>query len=98
MNTHREQESYAAYLGLDVHSKTIAVAIAYKGRGKPVSRAEIANTPKAIRKLVTQLMQEFGGEIILFCYEAGPCGYDVYHQLVALDQLCEVVAPTLIPR
>ena len=37
MNTHREQESYAAYVGLDVHSKTIAMTIAYKGRGKPVS-------------------------------------------------------------
>ena len=98
VNAHREQENYAAYVGLDVHSKTIAVAIAYKGRGKPVSRAEIANTPKAIRKLVAQLMQEFGGEIILFCYEAGPCGYDVYHQLIALGQVCEVVAPTLIPR
>ena len=98
LNQHRENDNYAAYIGLDVHKKTIAVAVAYRGRGKPVSRAEIANTPKAIRQLVTQLNQEFGGEILLYSYEAGPCGYDLYHQLIALGQKCEVVAPSLIPR
>lgn len=47
INHHRENNYYAAYIGLDVHKKTIAVAIAYRGRGKAISRAEIANTPKA---------------------------------------------------
>jgi transposase len=95
---HREGDHYAAYVGLDVHKKTIAVAIAYRGRGKPVSRAEIVNTPKAVRKLVALLNQEFGGEILLYSDEAGPCGYDLYHQLTALGQECEIVAPSLIPR
>ena len=31
------------------------------------------------------------GELILFCYEAGPCGYEVYRQLTALGFDCEVV-------
>jgi transposase len=31
------------------------------------------------------------------CYEAGPCGYVLYWQLMALGVACEVVAPTLIP-
>lgn len=33
-----------------------------------------------------------------FCYEAGPCGYGLYRQLVSLGQDCQVVAPSLIPR
>jgi transposase len=98
LNRHIENDNYAAYIGLDVHKKTIAVAIAYRGRGKAISRAEIVNTPKAVRKLVTQLNQEFGGEILLYSYEAGPCGYDLYHQLIGLGQACEIVAPSLIPR
>ncbi len=31
------------------------------------------------------------------CYEAGPCGYALYWQLVGLGVICEVVAPRLIP-
>ena len=30
---------------------------------------------------------------MLFCYEAGPCGYVIYRQLLSLGQDCEVVAP-----
>jgi hypothetical protein len=57
LNKHnpRKGDHYAAYIGLDVHKKTIAVAIAYRERGKPISRTEIVNTPKTIRQLVAQL-------------------------------------------
>src|ERR1700750_1571622 len=33
-----------------------------------------------------------------FCYEAGPCGYGIQRQLIALKHDCIVVAPSLIPR
>jgi transposase len=49
-------------------------------------------------KLVERLSRAFGGEVLLFCYEAGPCGYGLYRQLLALGQDCQVVAPSLIPR
>jgi hypothetical protein len=49
-------------------------------------------------KLVERLNREFEGEVLLFCYEAGPCGYGLYRQLLALGQDCQVVAPSLIPR
>jgi transposase len=35
---------------------------------------------------------------VLFVYEAGPCGYDLYWQLTALGHDCQVVAPGLIPK
>jgi len=35
---------------------------------------------------------------MLFCYEAGPCGYEVYRLLTAVGQDCLVVAPSLIPK
>ena len=91
-------EEYAAYVGLDVHKDTIAVAVACPGREAAEWRGEIANRPKAITKLVRRLSEEFGGEVLLFCYEAGPCGYGLYRQLVESGHGCEVVAPSLIPR
>jgi len=89
---------HAAYIGLDVHKASISVSIAEAGRQEPEFRGEIPNVPQAINKLVHQLSQRFAGQPLLFSYEAGPCGYGVYHQIQASGHDCEVVAPTLIPR
>lgn len=89
---------YPAYVGLDVHKNTIAVSVAVAGRTEPESRGEISNSRKSIAKLVAQLSQEFNGEVLLFCYEAGPCGYVLYHQITGLGHDCQVVAPSLIPK
>ena len=88
----------AAYIGLDIHKATIAVSIAEAGRHEPEFRGEIPNEPKAVDKLIRQLSERFGGQPLLFSYEAGPCGYGLYHQVQASGQDCEVVAPSLIPR
>ena len=37
------------------------------------------------------------GEVLSFCYEAGPCGYGIRRQLTYLGHNCVVVAPSLIP-
>ncbi|MCP4287549.1 MAG: hypothetical protein GY792_24435, partial [Gammaproteobacteria bacterium] len=82
--------SYPAYIGLDVHKETIAIAVARAGRDAPESGGEIANRPKTVTKLVERLNQEFEGEVLLFCYEAGPCGYGLYRQLLELGHDCQV--------
>ena len=84
------------YVGLDVHKVTIAVAVVRGVRSQAQYFGEIANTPAEIKKLVKRLSPE--GEVMNFCYEAGACGYEVYHQLKKLGQDCDVVAPSLIPR
>jgi transposase len=84
------------YVGMDVHKETIAVAIAKEGREEPVYYGEIRNNAEAIRKLVKRVASN--GERVSFSYEAGPCGYEVYRQLIALGQRCDVVAPSLIPK
>jgi transposase len=89
---------YAVFIGLDTHKDTIAVAMARPGRSAAESRGEIANKPKSVEKLLSRLSAEFGGGLLLFCYEAGPCGYGLYRQILALGHDCQVVAPSLIPR
>ncbi len=89
---------YALYIGLDVHKETIAVAVANPGRDEPRYRSEIANKPKAVAKLIGQLSRESDGALMLFCYEAGPCGYELYRQILGLGHDCQVVAPSLIPK
>ena len=91
-------DRYAAYIGLDVHKETIAVAVALPGREEPEFSGEIANTPKALNKLLRRLSERFDGALLLFCYEAGPCGYGVYRQILEAGHDCQVVAPSLIPK
>lgn len=89
---------YGAYVGLDVHKETIVVAVAPIGRDEPQSRGEIRHSRKAVGKLIDRLSKEFGGEVLLFCYEAGPCGYGLHRQILEAGHACEVVAPSLIPK
>lgn len=48
--------------------------------------------------MIERLSREFDGEVLLFCYEAGPCGYGLYRQLLKMGHDCQVVAPSLIPK
>jgi len=96
-STHKTIE-HAGFVGLDVHKDTIAVAVALPGREAPYDHGEIANTPKSVKKLVNRLSKQFEGQVLLFVYEAGPCGYDLYWQLTAMGHDCQVVAPGLIPK
>ena len=86
----------SAYVGLDVHKDTIAVAVALPRREAPVYRGEIKNQRKSLLRLIRSLSPH--AEVLSFCYEAGPCGYGVYREIIDTGHYCEVVAPSLIPR
>lgn len=86
-----------AFIGLDVHKESIAIAIADPGRGAEVRfYGNINNEPNAINRIFTKFKMNF--ENMLVCYEAGPCGYRLYRQLISSDIECDVVAPSRIPK
>lgn len=84
------------FIGLDDSKDSIEVAVADGG-----SRAEarrygvIPNTAEALRKLVRRLGRP---KTLNFVYEAGPNGYGIYRELVALGANCQVVAPSQTPQ
>ena len=87
---------FSKHIGLDVHGDSISASEADCDASEVRFIGKIANTPEAVAKLVKQLKP--GGGRLSFCYEAGPCGYGIYRQLLALGQDCRVVAPSLIPK
>lgn len=90
-------KQHAADIGLEVHKETLAVAVAEPGRGEPLYRGEIANTAQKVETLIAQLSEAYDGGVLLFCYEAGPCGDGLYRQLIGSGHDCQVVAPSQIP-
>ena len=76
-------KEYSACVGLDAHKETIAVAVAVAvavaGRSEPVYRGEIVHRRGSLRRLIGRLSPH--GEVLSYCYKAGPCGYGVYREI-----------------
>jgi transposase len=83
------------HVGLDVHKESIAVALA--GSDGSLRRyGTIAGHLQAMDKLIHKLQKP--GQELRFCYEAGPFGFVLCRHLRRQAYLCEVVAPSLIPK
>ena len=85
------------FVGIDVAKRRHAVAIADAGRdGEIRYMGEFDASPESMTRLIKKLAAKH--DKLHFCYEAGPTGYTLYRQIVALGHDCIVVAPSLIPR
>jgi transposase len=71
--------SNVRFIGLDVHTETIAVAVA-EPTGDVRSLGTIPNRPESVRKLIKKL---WPAAHLRVCYEAGPRGTCCW-QLTAL--------------
>lgn len=84
------------YVGMDTHKKEHLVAMVLPGT-EEIERWSVLNQAAAIRKLVKRVQKQAPGPIE-FCYEAGPCGFDLMRQIEAQGVKCKVIAPSMTPR
>jgi transposase len=83
------------HVGLDT-GKAKSVGWAIFRDGSEDMEFEVATERHAIRRLVRRLTRKAGGPVS-FCYEAGPCGYELQRWIRAEGASCVVVAPALLP-
>ena len=89
------KEDIKIFVGLDVHKDTIAVALAEAGRQPGRMVGTVAHDLKRLLKVLVK----FGTpEQVHVVYEAGPTGYGLQRALSAKGYVCEVIAPSQIPR
>ena len=84
------------FVGMDVSKKTIHAAVAYPGRDKPRYLGAFDTLKDPIGRILKRL--NWSGEVVSFCYEAGPGGFQLYHKIRSMGHECDVVAPNLVPR
>lgn len=83
------------YVGCDVHKDSITVAYALD-TGEVELLGKIGTRQADIDRLCKRLQSK--AQRIHLVYEAGPCGYGLYRQLVNKGLDCIVCAPSLIPK
>ncbi len=87
---------FTRFVGIDDSKDSLQVAVADAYPGSEVrDHGVIPNTAEAVFKLVRRLGSP---KDLVFAYEAGPNGYNLYRQLVGLGASCLVAAPSQTPR
>ena len=90
------QESIT-YVALDVHQDTITGA-ALAGLAPDLAETKTMPTDESrLVKWLRRLERKYKGELRV-CYEASGAGYVLYRALLSRGIVCEVVAPSLIPK
>jgi transposase len=82
-------EGITAFVGLDVHKETIAIAVAEMGREAPRFVGTIVPATTKLLKVLATLGRS---EALQIVYEAGPSGYSLARELRARGYRCEVIA------
>ena len=83
------------FFGLDVHKKTISIALA-TGKGEPRFLCTIPNASDEIAVFFNTHLTRF--EQLFAVYEAGGCGYSIARQLNRMGITCIVAAPSKISK
>src|SRR5712691_10774480 len=84
-------------VGMDVHKESIAVAYVAKDHDAEVISLGTFDTRQCdIDTLMRKLQSK--AKHLVFVSEAGPCGYWLSRYLTKKDDVCWVVAPSLIPK
>jgi transposase len=88
-------EAITAFIGLDAHAESTAIAVAERGREAPRFVGTVGGKFSELSRALAKL-----GECskLFMVYEAGPCGYALARELGRAGYRCEVVAPSKVPR
>lgn len=83
------------FVGLDAHKDSTSIAACEPGREPSRFVGTIGPDVHALLKLLGKAGDPAQVHVV---YEAGPTGYGLYRELRRRGYLCEIVAPSLIPR
>ena len=86
------------FIGLDVHSESIAVSLAPSDSTEVRRYGQIGGCHDDVLRLAKKLSAAHPGTTLRFSYEAGPHGYPLCRCLRSHGYQCIIVAPSKIPR
>ena len=82
------------YVGMDVHQRSITLAVLPAGAAAPTAVEQVPNEPGPLRRRLDRLAE---AGPLQACYEASAAGFVLQRALTAWGHACTVIAPSLIP-
>lgn len=89
------EERTKIHVGLDVHKDSISVAAAEPGRAPGRLISKVTHDVNKLLKVLAKIGQ---AEQLHIVYEAGPTGFGLQRALKAKGYVCDIIAPSQIPR
>ena len=86
------------FIGLDVHTDSIAVSLAPSDNAEVRRYGIIGGTHDDVLRLAKKLQAAHPDCRLRFCYEAGPHGYPLCRFLLARGYECILISPSKLPR
>ncbi len=83
---------YDIFFGLDVDKKSIAITILDHAQ-----KIRSLKMPFNADILLNYTKKHFADKRVVFAYEAGPTGYNLYDQITQAGYRCLVVSPSMVP-
>lgn len=83
------------FVGLDAHKDSTSIAACEAGRDPSRFVGTIGPDVHALLKVLAKAGDPTQVSVV---YEAGPTGYGLYRELCRRGYLCQIIAPSLIPR
>ena len=85
------------YVGMDVHKVSFTLSCFSVATQETFATVKIEPTAKAVKQYLDSIRFARSEECEFVCgYEAGCLGYTLYHQLIAMNIRCVIMAPTTI--
>lgn len=88
-------EKKVAYVGVDLHQKSVTMAVHIEKEEEPREVIKLPNEKKALKRFFDRWNER---NTIKACYEAGSSGYGFYRWMRGQGYECDVIAPSLVPK
>lgn len=89
------EERTKIYVGLDVHKDSIIVAVAEPGRAPARLIVKLEHDVNRLVKVLAKIGKPAQLHVV---YEAGPSGFRLQRALTEHRYICEIIAPSQVPR